>query len=82
MAEKITYYAIIDMDSTRAEPSGLARRHEYEGGIRDEALGRDLNWRRSSIVVEFKRNESTEDLVEVSEEEAQRLIEYFREKLA
>ena len=80
MAEQITYYAIVGPRATRDRPSGLARRREDERGPLDEALGRDLNWRPSSVIVEWKRAESTEDLVEISEAEAQSLIQYFRQK--
>jgi hypothetical protein len=80
MAEKITYYAIIAPGTRRDEPSGLARRCETEEGFHDEALWRDLNWHFSPTIVEWKRAESTDDLVEISEEEANQLIERFRER--
>jgi hypothetical protein len=81
MAENLTYYAIIDDRATRDDPAGIARRREIEsGGFRDEALGRDLNWHFTPLIVEWKRAESTDDLEEISQEEAERAIERFRER--
>jgi hypothetical protein len=81
MAENLTYYAIIDDRATRDDPAGIARRREVEsGGFRDEALGRDLNWHFTPLIVEWKRAESTDDLEEISQEEAERVIERFRER--
>jgi hypothetical protein len=81
LADLIKYYAIIDDFATRAQPAGLARRrHLDDGGIRDEALGRDLTWHLSPLIVEWKRAESGDDLVEISEDEAERIIAGFRER--
>jgi hypothetical protein len=80
MAEKITYYAIIAPGTTREEPAGLARRREDDEGIEDEALGRTLTWHFSPVIVGWERAEATDDLVEISEEEANQLIGRFRER--
>jgi len=81
MTTRTTYYAIIDHRATREDPAGIARRRPLEsGGFRDEALDRGLNWQFTPLIVEWKRAESTDDLVEVSEEEAERIIERFRAK--
>ena len=81
MAEQMTYYAIIDHLATRQDPAGIARRRQVEsGGFRDEALGRDLNWHFTPLIVAWKRAESTDDLEEITEEEADRIIERFRER--
>jgi hypothetical protein len=82
MAEQITYYAIIDYRATREDPAGLARRVRHDTGFRDEALERDLNWRFTPAIVEWERAESTDDLIEVSEEEADRIVERFRREWA
>jgi hypothetical protein len=83
MEAQTTYYAIMDYRSTRDEPAGIARRRPREaGGYRDEALDRNLTWQFTPLIVEWKRAESTDDLVEVSEEEAERIIARFREKWA
>jgi hypothetical protein len=75
----ITYYAIVDYRSTPKEPAGLARRRVLDTGeIYDEALNRGLGWEFTPLISEWRRAESTDDLVEVSEEEAERIIEGFR----
>jgi hypothetical protein len=79
VAERITYYAIIDRWADRADPAGLVRRRRpLSGGFRDEALVRDLSWQFTPLIVEWERAESTDDLVEVTEDEANQLIERFR----
>lgn len=81
MAEQLTYYAIIDDEATREDPAGIARRHQSESdGLHDEALGRDLNWHFTPLIVEWERAESTPDLEEIGPEEAERVIERFRER--
>ena len=81
MAGQTTYYAIIDHRATREDPAGIARRRPLEaGGFRDEALDRNMNWQFTPVIVEWKRAESTDDLVEISADEAERLIERFRAK--
>jgi hypothetical protein len=81
MAARITYYAIIDYRATREDPAGIARRRYVEsGGFEDEALDRNMNWQFTPVIVEWKRAESTDDLVEISEDEAERIIEGFRAK--
>ena len=37
-----------------------------------------LSWQFTSAIVEWKRAESTDDLVEITEDEANRIIEQFR----
>ena len=81
MTEKPEYYAIIDYRATREDPAGIARRRPLEtGGFRDEALDRNMNWQFTPVIVEWERAESTDDLVEISEDEAERIIERFRAK--
>jgi hypothetical protein len=81
MAEEISYYAIVDRWSTPDDPAGLARRRKSDtGAFRDEALSRGLNWQFTPLIVEWERAESTDDLVEISEDEAERIIDRFRAK--
>ena len=81
MTINITYYAIMDELATAELPAGIARRSILaDGGTLDEALHRDLIWRRTPLIVSWRRGESTDDLVEVPAEEAQRIIERFRER--
>ena len=79
MVEQARYYAVIDYRATRENPAGIARRRPLEsGGFQDEALAQDLSWQFTPVIVEWKRAESTDDLVEVTADEANRIIEQFR----
>lgn len=81
MVEDVTYYAVISGSRTVHNPSGIARRRVIQtGGFEDEALGRDLKWARTSAIVEWNRDAMDFDLVEISEAEANQVIERFREK--
>jgi hypothetical protein len=75
-----TYYAIIDTsDSIR--PAGIVRRIGGPGdGFVDEGLHSDLAWHRTSIIVEWERGESTDDLAMISEHEAEQLIATLEER--
>jgi hypothetical protein len=73
------YYAIIDGSATRENPAGIVRRRTNpDGSFQDEALHRDLTWQFSPTIVEWERAESSGDLVEVSEDEADRIIQRFQ----
>jgi hypothetical protein len=50
------------------------------GGFVDEALHGDLTWGHTSAIVEWKRDALDFSLIEISEADAQTLIEQFREK--
>jgi hypothetical protein len=81
MADEVTYYAVTSGDGTSSDPSGLARRRRLQaGGFVDEALRRDLTWGHTSAIAEWRRDAMDFDLVEISEADAQALIERFREK--
>jgi hypothetical protein len=83
VAEKNTYYAIIDRWASRDDPAGIVRRRRPpSGGFRDEALMRDLSWEFTPLIVEWERAEATDDLVEIPEDEANRIIERFRARWA
>jgi len=78
MAESIIYYAIIDDYTSRDEPAGVLRRFE-EGDRRDESFGRDLEWKFSPLLYSAERGDTQYDLVPISEEEANRIVERIRE---
>lgn len=81
MADDITYYAVLSADQTTKNPSGLARRRRIQtGGFADEGLRGDLTWGTTSAIVEWKRDAMDFTLVEISEDEAEALVERFREK--
>jgi hypothetical protein len=78
VAEEAKYYAIIGAGRTAQTPSGLARRRYAFGGPIDESLRRNLTWGPDSAIIEWEYGEVGGDLVEISEESADRLIELFR----
>jgi hypothetical protein len=78
MPHKITYYASIGGDRTVDNPYGLMRRLEHDDGPSDEALRKDFSWGFTSAIAESERGGYIYDLVEVSHEQASKIIEYFR----
>ena len=50
MADRITYYALIDDFSSRAQPGGVLRRVERDKGKVDEVFSRDLTWDASPLL--------------------------------
>jgi hypothetical protein len=75
---RVQYYAIAGRSRTRDNPSGLARRRVTPQGTLDESLRRDLTWGRTSAIIEREWGEIGLDLYEISEAEAEALIERFR----
>ena len=81
MADETVYYAIVRDDQAVNDASGLARRTQTPQGRLDEAVRKNLTWERDSVIYEWERGEELgTDLVEISAEEAERLIEGFRQK--
>jgi hypothetical protein len=75
-----TYYAIIDA-SDASYPAGIVRRlKDADGGFVDEGLHSDLAWHRTSIIVEWERGESTDDLTTISEHDAKQVIAKLEER--
>jgi hypothetical protein len=83
MADQVRYYAIIGRGRSPDNPSGLARRCITDEQHIDESLRRDMSWGDTTAIAEWDRGEeNTRDLVEISEQEAEALIERFRQKWA
>ena len=81
MTGNIVYYAILRDGDAPDRPSGLARRTLTPQGRLDETLRGDFTWKRDSAIYEWERGEEMgASLVEISEAEAEELIERFREK--
>lgn len=76
----MTYYEIAGIGRSAEEPSGLVRRRQTPEGRVDESLRRDLTWGSTSAVTDWEYGNHPGELIEVSEEDAERLIERFREK--
>jgi len=80
MPQETDYFAIVGIGRTIENPSGLARRSYTSAGRVDESLHRDLSWSPTSAVTQWEYGNSGAELIKISEAEAERLIERFREK--
>jgi hypothetical protein len=78
MAEKITYYAIVDDYTNRGEPAGVLRRF-VDGDRRDESFGRDLEWKFSSLLHSAERGDTQYDLIPITEDEASQIVAWIRQ---
>jgi hypothetical protein len=79
MAEKFTYYAIVDEFSSRDRPAGVLRRVENDEGEIDEVFSRNLKWEFSPLLYSAERGDLANDFVPISEEEASRIVARIRE---
>ena len=80
MPDRVDYYSIVGVGRTISNPSGLARRRYTNDGRIDESLRRDLSWGPSTAITDWEYGNHPGDLVEISEDEANALIERFQEK--
>jgi hypothetical protein len=79
MPDKVTYYAIVDDLSSREQPAGVLKRVYFEaGGRRDEAFSHDLAWERTTLLVSAERGDLQNEFIEISEAEANRIVERIR----
>ena len=76
----VQHYVIVTGRNRAA--SGLARRTYAEAGPVDETLRKDLTWRPDSAIVEWEYGDLSEELVKVSEQEADNLVQAFRSRWA
>ncbi len=83
MPDKITYYAIVDDLSSREQPAGVLRRIYFEtGGRRDEAFSQHLVWERTVLLVSAERGDLQNEFIEITEDEANRIVERIRATVA
>ena len=79
MADRVIYYAVVNDLSSRERPAGLFRRTYFEsGGKRDEAFTRNLIWKSSASLVSAERGDLQNEFIEISEDEANRLMNDLR----
>lgn len=78
MAKEISYYAIVNDFSSADRPAGVLRRVKSDGGERDETFGTDLKWGRSGLLNAYEHGDLTNDLIPISEEEADRIVARIR----
>ena len=79
MADKITYYAIIDDFSSRA-PSREAYSGAWRTGQRqvDEVFSRDLTWDVSPLLYSAEHGDTMFDFTEITEAEANEIVDRIR----
>jgi hypothetical protein len=81
MPERTKYYAMLLAGDTPDEPSGVARRRVPENGsVHDEAFKRNLSWDHTPLIAAAERGDMTFEFVEISADEAERIIERFKAK--
>jgi hypothetical protein len=80
MAEKITYYAVVDEFSSRDNPGGVLRRVVNDEGVTDEAFSGDLKWEFSPLLAGAERGDTMFDFVPIGEAEAERIVDRIREQ--
>ena len=79
MPDSVTYYAVVDELSSREQPAGVFRRTYFDdGGMDDEVFTGNMAWQRSGLLASAERGDTTNDFVEISEEEANQIVEGFR----
>jgi hypothetical protein len=79
MVDETSYYAIVNDFSSLEEPGGVLRRIKVDGGERDETFGSDLQWGRSALLYSYERGDLTNDMIPISEEEAERIVSRIRQ---
>jgi hypothetical protein len=79
--DETQYYAIIGRGNAPSDASGLARRIKDGDETVDQSLRRDLSWGPTNAIAVWDYGEDlTQDLKKISKQEADELIERFREK--
>lgn len=78
MADKITYYAIIDEFSSREKPGGVLRRVQKDDGPVDEIFSTDLSWEFSPLLYAAERGDTMFEFAPITEDEATRIMERIR----
>jgi len=79
MPDKVIIYAVVNDLSSRQHPAGLFRRTYFgTGGKCDEAFTIDLVWERSASLVSAERGDLLNEFIEISEVEANQLMEELR----
>jgi len=82
VAERITYYALVDSRSTRERPRTVLRRLETDEGNTDEMFSRDLTWESSPLLHGAERGDTMFDFAEITEDEANEIVARIRAEAA
>jgi hypothetical protein len=82
MAEKTTYFALVDSRSSRERPRTVLRRVDNAHGRTDEMFSRDLVWEASPLLHGAERGDTMLDFTEISADEANRIVERIKAEAA
>jgi hypothetical protein len=82
MAEKITYYAMIDELTSQERPRTVLRRVKNDEGTTDEIFTRNLTWEFSALLYGAERGDTMVEFVPISEAEATRIVDRIKEAAA
>ena len=78
MPDKITYYAVIGGDRRSIIHTGWYGGCKHDRVSVDETLRKDFSWTFTPAIVEWRAGGLDHELVEVSHQQAEKIIEYFR----
>ncbi|MGH3252871.1 MAG: hypothetical protein ACRDOI_42575 [Trebonia sp.] len=78
MAEKITYYAMVDEFTSPDKPRTVLRRVKNDEGTLDEIFSRNLRWEFSPLLYSAERGDLANEFLPISETEADRIIARIR----
>ena len=80
MTDQISYYAIVDEDSSPDRPVGVFRRVKgSDSGQVDEVFSRHLKWEFSPLLYSAERGDTMYDFVPISQDEADQIVARIRE---
>ena len=82
MADRITYYALIDDFSSRTQPGGVLRRTQKDIGSVDEVFSRDLKWDPSPLLRTAEHGDTMFDFAEITQDEADAIVARIRAEAA
>ena len=78
MTGQITYYAIVDEDSSPDRPVGVFRRVKGDGGQVDEVFSRYLKWEFSPLLYSAERGDTMYDFIPITQDEADQIVARIR----
>jgi hypothetical protein len=78
MTDKVTYFAMTDVHTSRERPRTVFRRVETREGRTDELFSRNLKWELSPLLYSAERGDTMFDFVEITADEADQVIARIR----
>jgi hypothetical protein len=83
MPDQVTYYAVVDVLSSRAQPAGVFRRtYTEDGGRSDEVFTRDLTWEFSPELISAERGDLQYQFIEITKDEANQIVARIRAEVS